>query len=209
MRDRSGPRGGRLLTAALSAVLLALIMAAHALIPSPADTVGPIAYGGAIGEPVDAEVFTVEVERIEIARSAYDGAGDAGEFGIEGEPIEANGVWLVAWLTVEARRESLPNVSAELDAGGGYTYSSSMWFMNTLESNGAPFEPARPEYGAIVFEVAENRLTDPTLQVSLNTSLDARLSARADIDLGLRGTELAALVEDPEDEVAIPPTEMR
>nr|WP_255430285.1 DUF4352 domain-containing protein [Streptomonospora sp. PA3] len=153
-----------------------------------------------MGEPVDARQFTITAEKVRVAEavSDEDGLGTSG-------PIEANGVWVVATVEITATRAPLLNTDAELVMSDGYVYSTTGWLSNGLAGGfGATLDPGIPVTGMLVFEVPEDRLKDPTLQVNARESLDDRLSARADIDLGLSGAELDRLLADPEQSIAVP-----
>ncbi|QBI51933.1 DUF4352 domain-containing protein [Streptomonospora litoralis] len=184
--------------------LLSLIVMAQSLVPDDTLATEPIAYSGEIGEPVDAERFTVRVERVRIAETAVDedGLGSSG-------PIEAKGVWLVATAEITSATAPLLHIDAALVMGDGYVYSANRWLSNDMAGGtGTTLDPGIPVTGALAFEVPKKRLKDPTLQVSARQSIDGRLSARADVDLGLSGSELDRRLAQPEDRVVVPsPTE--
>ncbi|MFC4564049.1 DUF4352 domain-containing protein [Nocardiopsis mangrovi] len=193
-------------TIVLSLILLGLIMGAHSLIPPTLATSEPIGYAGGIGTTVDARQFTIEVRDVRFARSITDDSGDD-EFGVPSEPIEANGVWVVVDATIESTRSTMRNVRAELDTGEDYAYSGTTWSSNVFDSASPSLSPGRPVTGAFAFEVPEERLTELSLRAVVSHSLDERLAAQADIDLGLSGAGLTDRIDGADDVTAIPPIE--
>ncbi|CAM3655740.1 hypothetical protein GCM10009799_47630 [Nocardiopsis rhodophaea] len=204
MRDIPTTPARRALTAAASLVLIGLIIGAQSLIPSSEEQTEPIAYSGEIGATVDARRFTIEVDKVQFAHNVYDST-DYGDT----TPIEANGIWVVAWATLTSTRDTLTTVTAELDTGGDSTYAASTWLFNAYGGIGSSLGPGIPTYGAFVFELPEERLVDPTLQVGVARGPGSRLQAQADIHLGLGGDALAARIDAAEESVPIPPIETR
>ncbi|WP_052809670.1 DUF4352 domain-containing protein [Streptomonospora alba] len=187
------------LTTFATLTLLTLIVAAQSLVPEETLATEPIPHSGEMGEPLDARRFTVTVEKVEFAETVTDEGG----FG-PSEAIEAHGVWVVATLEITAATAPLPNVDAELVMGDGYVYAASTWVNNGLNGGSSRPVPGIPVTGKLVFEVPEDRVTDPTLQVSARTSIDERLSARADIHLGLDGEQLDRRLAQPQKRIAVP-----
>lgn len=192
------------LTAVVSAALLGAIMGAHRLIPSTEDLTEPITYSGTAETAVDAERFTLTVDKVQFARSAADADSTSGP-----ERIEANGIWVLVWATVESTRTTLTSVHPKLDTGAGSSYSGSSWLDNTLTGTAARFDPGIPRYGAFAFEVPEGQLTDPKLRVVLSETVETRLAAQAEVDLELEGAELTRRIDAADDSVSLPPTETR
>lgn len=190
------------LTVFATLVLLSLIVTAQSLVPPETHATEPIPHSGEVGETVDARQFTITVKKIRFAETVADDGGD----GIgSSAPVEANGVWVVATTELTAASAPLGTIDAELVMSDGYTYSSSEWLSNGLAGGfGTTLSPGISVTGALVFEVPADRLKDPTLQVNARESLDGRLSARADISLGLSGTELAERTDNPEESVSVP-----
>ncbi|GAB3453811.1 hypothetical protein GCM10027570_33330 [Streptomonospora sediminis] len=189
------------LTAFATLVLLSLIVTAQSLVPPETHATEPIPHSGDVGETVDARQFTITVKKVRFAETVADGGGGIGS----SAPVEANGVWVVATAELTAASAPLGTIDAELVMGDGYTYSSSEWLSNGLAGGfGTTLSPGISVTGALVFEVPTDRLKDPTLQVNARESLDDRLSARADISLGLNGTELAERADNPEQSVSVP-----
>ncbi|TQN28670.1 hypothetical protein FHX37_4029 [Haloactinospora alba] len=192
------------LTTVISATLIAAIMGAHRMIPSAEELTEPVTYSGTAGTAVDAERFTLTVDKVQLARSAADADSTGGP-----QPIEANGVWVIVWATVESTRTTLTSVHPELDTGTGATYSGSSWLNNTLSGTAARFDPGIPRYGAFAFEVPEDQLADPALRVALSESAETRLAAQAEADLELEGEELTRRIDTADESVSLPPTETR
>ncbi|GAA3730003.1 hypothetical protein HDA32_006030 [Spinactinospora alkalitolerans] len=185
---------------AASLLLLALIVAAHGLIPTHDDLTAPISHSGTIGGTVDAERFTLDVDKVELARSVSD---EEALGGVEG--LEANGVWVVVWATLTSTDATVSVGGTLLEMGDGYSYSANTRLSNTFNNLGIVLNPGLPRYGAFVFEVPEERLSSPTLRVSVQESLDDRLSAQASVDLGLSESDIDRLTEEAADSVAVPP----
>ncbi|MDA8370149.1 MAG: hypothetical protein M0026_09790 [Nocardiopsaceae bacterium] len=200
----SGSFVHRALTAVLSLVLLALIMGAHSLILSDSDQTEPIASSGDIGSTIDADRYTIKVEKVQITQSIADGD----DSGIQAS-FETEEIWVIVWATVTSTSDTLRNVQADLDTGDGYTYSMSKLPLNAFGGTGAVFDPGIPVYGAVAFEVPKERLTDPTFRIRLGKGGQDRLSAQANVDLGLYGAELADMVDQAEETVTITPAERR
>ncbi|MDT0303977.1 DUF4352 domain-containing protein [Streptomonospora wellingtoniae] len=180
--------------------LLALIVAAQSLVPDETLATEPIAYSGDIGEPVDADQFSVTVQKVRFAETVADKDG----FGSSG-PIEAHGVWLVATVRITSASAPLINVDAELVMDDGYVYSANGWLSNSLSGGlSTTLEAGIPVTGMLVFEVPEDRISAPVLQVNARESVDDRLSARADIDLGLSGAELDQRLSRPDERIDVP-----
>ncbi|MFD0773549.1 hypothetical protein ACFQZ2_06365 [Streptomonospora algeriensis] len=184
--------------------LLTLIVVAQSLVPEDTLATEPVSYSGEIGEPVDARRFTITAGKVELARTV----ADEGGLGSSG-PIRAHGVWVVATVEITAATAPLLALDAELVMGDGYVYSASGWLSNGLTGGlSATFAPGIPVTGMLAFEVPKDRVTDPILQVNARESIDDRLSARADIDLGLSGTQLDRRLEQPQERIAVSaPTE--
>ncbi|MDA0564655.1 DUF4352 domain-containing protein [Streptomonospora sp. S1-112] len=196
----ASPLPRRALTVATCLVLLALIFVAQSLLPGETDDTEPIPFAGEVGTEVDAEQFTVTASEPRVAAAVQDDGG----FG-SGTPLKPHGVWVVVPARLTAQEAPLGTVEAQLVMGDGYTYSVTSWLFNGLGTGSGPtLSPGIAVGGAFVFEVPKDRLVDPVLQVSARESLDARLSARADIDLGLDKDEIAELTASPEESISIP-----
>ncbi|GAA4919157.1 hypothetical protein [Streptomonospora salina] len=182
-----------------SLTFVALIVVAQALVPDDTLATEPVAHSGELGEPVDARRFTATAEKVEFAETV----AEEGGLGSSG-PIEAHGVWVVATVEITAATAPLNSVDAELVMGDGYVYSASTWVSNGLNGGGSTPAPGIPLTGMLVFEVPEKRVDDPALHVSARESVDDRLSARADIHLGLDGARLDERLADPQERIAVP-----
>ncbi|MBV2364320.1 hypothetical protein ACFPZ0_21375 [Streptomonospora nanhaiensis] len=190
----------RALTVASCAVLLVLIFVAQSMLPGETDDTEPIAFSGEVGTEVDADQFTITASEARIAASVQDEGGLGG-----GAALKPHGVWVVVPARITSQHAPLGTVEARLAMGDGYTYSVTSWLYNGLGTGSGPtLSPGISVGGAFVFEVPKDRLVDPVLQVSARESLDARLSARADIDLGLGEDEIAEMTASPEESISIP-----
>ncbi|MGI5119671.1 hypothetical protein ACQEU5_09080 [Marinactinospora thermotolerans] len=189
-------------TVAVSLLLLALVAAAHELVPAPEDVTAPIAHAGEAGEVVDARGFTIEVGEVRIARTVV----EEDLFG-EGSRETANGVWVVVPAVLTSTSTSSRVASPVLlETGGGYTHSAVTRLSSTLNSQSPQLDPGIAVRGAFVFELPPERLTRAVLRVTVSEGLDTRLAAEAVVDLGLSPAELRRLTADAA-ETTVPPVE--
>ncbi|WP_017539516.1 hypothetical protein [Nocardiopsis halophila] len=211
--DEGGRR--RWPTVLASLVLLALLMGAQSLrFSSSVDATLPMVASGDASSAVDARSFTVRVDEVRFARAVADGSGDAGDsalsdFGPEPEYFEAEGVWMVVFLEVTAREDHLTRLEARLDSGDKNVYGATSWLYNTFGGVGDGFPPGIPMRGATAFEVPEDALKDPVLEVNVSTGIDRRLSGEAHVKLGLSGDELKKAIAGAEEAIDVPEPRMQ
>lgn len=168
----------------LSLALVCLIFFVQQFVVTQEELMGPIPTSGDRESAVVTDDFTVEVTGVDVSSALLAPSSGGGE---GATPLEANGVWVVAWARVTAARTTIDSLSAQLRMGDDTVYSERDWFPDTLGRT--PFSPGLPQEGAFVFEVPENRFDDPTLVLTHTPGYDDRLSAQATIDLGLPTAE--------------------
>ncbi|RCV48883.1 DUF4352 domain-containing protein [Marinitenerispora sediminis] len=199
----------RAATALASLLLLGGIVAAHAMRPAFEDATAPIGHRGSAHEPVDARRFTIEVEKVEFAHAVSDGDALGAGPRLTADPGN-RAIWVVVWATMTATDASLTVPDPVLlETGSGYSYAASDRLSNALNAFGTRLDPGIPRHGAFAFEVPRERLTDPTLTVSAREGLDDRLSASAEVGLGLDADRIERLVDAAADSLAIEPVTYR
>src|SRR5690606_36570485 len=82
---------------------------------------------------------------------------------------------------------TMHNFPAELLMKDGTTYFERGWFPDTFK--GQVLSPGIPVYGAFVFEVPADRVSEPSLVVTNAHAFESRLAAQASVGLGLTTTD--------------------
>ncbi|MFC7326159.1 hypothetical protein [Marinactinospora rubrisoli] len=199
----------RAATAVGSLLLLAGIVTANRMLPAFEDVTAPIAYRGSAHETVDAQRFTARVEKVEFAHGISDGDG-SGEGEVRTADPDNRAIWVVVWVTMTATDATLSvGDPVLLETGDGYAYAATDRLSNTMNAFAGRLDPGLPRYGAFAFEVPRARLVDPTLRVSAREGLDRRLSAEADVHLGLDAARVDRLTEAAADSLTIAPVRYR
>jgi hypothetical protein len=183
-------KAGRLLiqggAAVTGAALLAAAMWLYDVKPQvEATNMDPIRSTGRIGHVVTTPDFSIEVQRVDAARSLARGI-----LGV-GAPVRTGGVFLIVRARVMSQREPLRLQTAELETSGGYSYDHDP--RTEVSETDAELQPLVWDKAAFVFELPSQRLAGARLVVGQG-GLRPQLSAEAQVDLGItpaRAAELA------------------
>lgn len=167
----------RALLIVICAALLVAVVAANRLDLSTDDQVRPITTTGTIGQTVRTADYDIRVDRVAAGHWLVDKSDDLTK------PAHTSGVFLVVWADLTALRKPVTLNTAYLRTADGHRYDTSglMDFVGSL--NQTDSQPGLTQYGAIGFELPPYRLAGARLVVGPAAS--ARLSAQADVDLGL------------------------
>lgn len=189
-------------TLVMSLFLVGLLITAHSYLITPEQETAPIAKAGTRGSVVDADRFTMRVDKVRLARSV----SEKDTFGGGGTPLKANGVWVVVEATVETTRSPMRPGKPTLTNGDDFEYAAGTQVTTTIDQTQEPYEPGIPRRGILVFEIPPKKLTPPlTLRMQMTEGgLDARLAAEAQIDLDLDGAAIDTLRAKVEKNVTIP-----
>lgn len=174
----------RVLVTVICAALLVALVAANRLVPSDDDMVRPITAYGTIGRMVHTTAYDIKVDRVTAGR----GLAEKGGFD---KPEHTSGVFLLVWaeLTAADRPVSLDTAYLRTADGHRYDTTDAIGFGALTDSDN---QPGLTRYGVIAFELPPYRVAGARLVVG--PSFEARLSAQADMDLGLSADAARRLV---------------
>lgn len=159
----------------------------------------PFVVAGRVGDPVAARAFIATVGAVELA-AAMSAQNDAEE--VTSKSLSSGGVWLVVHLRLDARREPISLLTANLQSADGYQYAAVGPRVEGLGNlpysrkllNLRTTQPGLANDGLLLFEVPRARLAGLHLQVS-QAAGGAKLDSLADIDLGIDAAKAADLLE--------------
>lgn len=170
---------------------------------------GPLVTNGRIGRTITEPHFTIQVERVETARSVWVPPAD----GRKAQTIPANGVFVSVVATVTARRSPVYVADAALHTRFGDYLPTDKFGGGLLSApvvtplSWVRFQPGMPRRGAYVFDVPENALAGARLDVSDRDTDTAnfgfyrddpvRFSAEAHVDLGIDAARARDLTRAP------------
>ncbi|GAA4612472.1 hypothetical protein GCM10023195_53510 [Actinoallomurus liliacearum] len=178
---------------------------------------GPFVKNGRIGQTVTEPRFTIEVDRVDGARTIHVPPTEYAK----AQEIPATGVFVVVLATIEARHSLVYAGQTRLhtrygdysptdEFGGGGGLSKPV--VTTLGY--VRFEPGMPRRGAYVFDVPPAAVAGARLYVSDHDAEDApfgfyrddprRFAAEVHVDLGLDAAEAARLTTRPPSGYSVP-----
>ncbi len=163
-------------------VLLFLVLLAflQATTPPYATLTGPIRTSGHEGELISGTDFSAKVANVITAKAI--------SFERFGRTInlESSGIWVVASIEVDARRETMPVRAATLVGSSGRKYRQSRRAddaPNALYAKVA--QPGLQTKGIVIFELPADETTEMTLLLS--EQYDPQLKDQIEISLGNTG----------------------
>lgn len=153
----------------------------------------PIPNHGTVGHVVSNRVFSVVVDRVDVARSLASDSRSGG--GTTATPTP--GIFLVVYLRARSRREPLRLGHVRLTTRDGLHYAES-GRVSVFTRNSDTVEPMLWTKATYLFELPKDRLAGLHLIVGQSDLVD-QLSAEADIDLRISGDAARRLLAHPAD----------
>lgn len=148
-------------------------------VPLKQATSAPIGPTGRVGETVGNRIFSLKVDKYEVARSVF----SKGSLGISRPPARTSQLFLILDVQVKANREPLSVSSPKLVTEDGLTYRGT----SRIESIGGLFQIYQPQlwYRTVMpFELPKDKLEGARLVVD-DTKIINLLPAKVEIDLGI------------------------
>jgi hypothetical protein len=152
-------------------------------IPLQHAATGPIGPTGNVGEIVANRLFSVKVEKYEVARSVVASSGSI--FGGDKQQVTTEHIFLIVYLRVRASREPLSPSKPKLETGDGLRYLES----DRIKTGNEIFRSYQPQMWyrtAIGFELPKDQLEGARLIID-NTKIINLLPAKVEVDLGIDG----------------------
>jgi hypothetical protein len=174
-------------------------------IPLQHAATAPIGPTGRVGEIVENRLFSIKVEKYEVARSVMSGGSI---FGGDGKKeVKTDHIFLIVYASVRASREPLSPSKPKLKTRAGLTYNES----DRVRSAGDLFRVYQPQMWyrtAIGFELPKDQLEGARLVID-DTKIINLLPAKVAVDLGIDRATADRLRARPrqayEVKVALPP----
>lgn len=150
-------------------------------IPLQHAATAPIGPTGSVGEVVANRLFSVKVDKYEVARSVLSGGGSI--FGGPKRAVKTDHIFLIVYAQVRASREPLSPSRPRLKTADGLTYLES----ERIQATGEIFRNYQPLMWyptAIGFELPKDQLEGARLVID-NTKVINLLPAKVEVDLGI------------------------
>lgn len=174
----------RMLLTVICAALLVALVAAGRLVPSDDDMVRPLTTTGTIGQTVRTTAYDIKVDRVTAGRGIAEKGG-------LGKPQHTSGVFLLVWADLTSVDKPLSLDVAYLRTADGHRYDTTDAIgLGALTDSET--QPGLTRYGVICFELPPYRVAGARLVVG--PAFESRLSAQADVDLGLSADAARRLV---------------
>jgi hypothetical protein len=179
----------RLVAGLLTAALMALAMWLYTFKPHlEAGVQDPITTSGRIGSVVDNPVFSVKVDKVDVASSITKSSF------LKPQVMPSIGLFLIVRLDIKSNKKPFQPGHVRLVTGGGLSYTDSG--RAALPSVTGDFQPMLWAPATYIFEVPKDRLAGARLIVGESALLN-QLSAETSIDLGIDGRRAAQLRAHP------------
>jgi hypothetical protein len=148
----------------------------------------PLQTHGRIGKVVTNDVFSIKIDRYDVATSVTK------KFSSDG-PQVADGLFVIVRFQAKAEREPVRLGHIRLETRGGLSYSEGG--RGTLISGAIKtYQPLLWTPGTLLFELPKNRLAGAQVVVG-QADLLSQLSAESVIDLGIDKAKAARLAAQP------------
>jgi hypothetical protein len=147
----------------------------------------PVRTTGTAGEEVANPVFSVRVQRVDVARSLKSGSSLSGarEFGTDG-------IFVIVDMQLKSNKEPFRLQTTHLETPGGYDYSSGPR-LGLSDLVAISYEPLIWARAVVVFEIPKNRLAGARIVIGESKLLN-QLSAETAVDLGIGKAKAADLI---------------
>ncbi|MCW2916553.1 MAG: hypothetical protein JWN52_4621 [Actinomycetia bacterium] len=173
--------------AVVGTALLALAMWFHQVEPQArSHDLQPLRNSGRIGQDVSNSVFSIRVERVELAKSLKASGSLASQ-----KNITTDGIFLIIHLQAKATQKPYTLDQVRLESGG-YTFTGN-GRAGTLDSTVGTFEPMIWRKAVVSFEIPRNRLAGARLVVG-ESGLLTQLTAEAAVDLGITPAKAGEMI---------------
>ena len=177
----------KVLSGIAAAALMAAAMWLYGFKPHlQADLQNPLAEGGSIGTVVGNRVFSVKVDRVDVATSIVKPDPLSTP-----KPIPSLGVFVIVSMEIRSNQKPFQPGNVRLATRGGLTYDESG--RPDLPSNSDDFQPMLWGKATYIFEIPKDRLAGARLYVGVS-DLNDQLSAENDVDLKIDDAQAARLV---------------
>jgi len=174
-------------TGVLSLALMAAAMWLYGLKPHLEDRMQkPISSTGNAGAVVGNSVFSVKVDKVDVATAIAKTS-----FGDKPKIMPSLGIFVIVHLEIRSNRKPFDPGHARLMTRGGVSYDESGRSDIFGLNNG--YQPMLWGPATYVFEIPKDRLAGARLIVGQSGLLD-QLSAQADVDLGIDRPKAAQLI---------------
>jgi hypothetical protein len=179
----------KILSGLVAAGLMAAAMWLHGYQPHTEATMqDPISSRGRIGAVVGNRVFSVRVDRVDVA-------GAMVRRGItRNRTMPSPGVFVIVYLRIRSNQKPFTPGHVRLAARGGLSYDESG--RTEIAGNPSTYQPMLWAPASYVFEIPKDRLAGARLIVGESGPM-TQLSAETDVDLGIDGAKAARLTADP------------
>ncbi|MCO6011758.1 hypothetical protein NE236_43110 [Actinoallomurus purpureus] len=169
-----------------AAVFMAAAMWLHARKPHlDAGLQNPISTTGRAGTVVGNRVFSVAVDRVDVASAIVDDGLTTRK------TMLSPGVFVIVYLRIRSNQKPFTPGHVRLAARGGLSYDESG--RTAISDTSGTYEPMLWGNASYVFEIPKDRLAGARLIVGESAPLD-QLSAQADVNLGIDGRKAAELI---------------
>ena len=161
-----------------------------------ADLQDPIPNHGAAGHVVSNRVFSVVVDRVDVARSLATG------FASDDKPASPTpGIFVIVYLRARSKRQPMTLGHVRLTTRDGLHYAES-GRVSVLTKNSDTVEPMLWTKATYLFELPKDQLAGLHLIVGQADLLN-QLSAEADIDLRISTADARRMLAHPADDYRI------
>ncbi|MDN3359939.1 hypothetical protein [Actinomadura sp. DC4] len=182
--------GRKVVAGVLTAGLMALAMWLYTFKPHiEAGEQNPITSSGRLGSVVDNRVFSVKVDRVDVARSLTKASSFSGP-----EVTPSIGLFLIVHANIKSNHKPFQPGHVRLVTGGGLSYDESG--RAALPSTTDDYQPMLWAPATYIFELPRDRLAGARLIIGESAFLN-QLSAETSIDLGMSGDRAAQLSTHP------------
>jgi hypothetical protein len=165
----------------------------------------PIGPTGRVGEIVANRLFSVKVDKYEVAKSVMSSGGSI--LGGSKKEVRTDHIFLIVYARVRASREPLAPSKPKLKTGDGLMYAES----DRIRATGDIFRTYQPQmwYNTVIsFELPKDQLEGARLFIDNRKFIDL-LPAKVEIDLGIDRATADRLSARPREayevKVAMPP----
>lgn len=182
----SAPR--KVIAGLLTAGLMALAMWLYTFKPSLEDKEqDPLVSSGHIGSAVDNSVFSVKVDKVDVA------TGIAKSSFLEQKPqvMPSLGLFVIIHLQIKSNQKPFQPGDPQLLTPGGVSYDESG--RPAISTSNGDYQSMLWAPATYVFEIPKDRLAGVRLVIGESALLN-QLSAQTEVDLGIDGGEAARLL---------------
>ncbi|GAB3988008.1 hypothetical protein GCM10029978_109160 [Actinoallomurus acanthiterrae] len=170
----------------VAVALMAAAMWLHGDKPrQDAKMLDPIASRGRIGAVVSNRVFSVQVDRVDVATAIVKDSI------VKRTAVPSPGLFVIVYLRIKSNQKPFTPGHVRLTTPGGLSYDESG--RPDISGRSGSYEPMFWSPASYVFEIPKDRLAGARFIVG-DSNLLNQLSAEADVDLGIDARKAADLI---------------